>query len=227
MSSRRGMLVDGYDYVRRFSLSLRRCVSCANCLARILVGKFVFPQGALSNESHARCTHLVALTVLQNHRLAHAKDERLLRLSVDRAISDVHDGGARNSLGVACLTDWIEPGREAGDMPGLIGEYHTMAASASSQSHLKFSTVVMPRKVSPTMLGMCDKHLDVPANPSRHLGYAVLACSALCGGAVVRVASGIRCKSGGCRFWLRWVMLRRGANGFGGAARGVRGVLGP
>ena len=41
------------------------------------------------------------------------------------------------------------------------------------------------------------------------------------------VASGIRCKSGGCRFWLRWVMLRRGANGFGGAARGVRGVLGP
>ena len=43
----------------------------------------------------------------------------------------------------------------------------------------------------------------------------------------IRVASGIRCKSGGCRFWLRWVMLRRGANGFGGAARGVRGVLGP
>ena len=41
------------------------------------------------------------------------------------------------------------------------------------------------------------------------------------------VASGIRCKSGGCRFWIRWVMLRRGANGFGGAARGVRGVLGP
>ena len=54
----------------------------------------------------------------------------------------------------------------------------------------------------------------------------------VCGFELIRsrddaVASGIRCKSGGCRFWLRWVMLRRGANGFGGAARGVRGVLGP